>query len=198
MISEQNALFLTLHVCLCVVFSYATVWVFVCLCAQMCIHQVRQGWNWGAELRGWQRTEGLGWLACDYSGCQVFTERWREGGGTETAGFTLYCKPHTHTQTHMHLHRGPELQWKPHKPWSVYVCVFVLQLARWDQWLRMTHIRSPTTVEHSVGWMGERPMDADLPGQLHSLDFCSISHKDVCCYTCPFSIWIMASKTCLA
>lgn len=121
MISEQNALFLTLHVCLCVVFSYATVWVFVCLCAQMCIHQVRQGWSWGAELRGWQRTEGLGWLACDYSGCQVFTERWREGGGTETAGFTLYCKPHTHKLTCTYT-EGRSCNGNPTSP-EVCMCV---------------------------------------------------------------------------
>lgn len=47
----------------------------MCLCVYahgwMCVQHVGQGWIGGAEaeLGGWQRAEGLGWLACDYSGC---------------------------------------------------------------------------------------------------------------------------------
>lgn len=109
------------------------------LCAQMCIHHVGRAWIWGAELGGWRRTEGLGWLACDYSGCQVFTERW---GGAKTAAFTLYLKPHTYT--HSHLHGRLELYWKPHKPSSVYVCLcYSWPLGLVAKTDRLTHIRSP-------------------------------------------------------
>lgn len=133
---------------------------FLCKCVSV-------GWIWGAELGGWQKAEGLDWLACDYSGCQVFTERW--WGGGETAAFTLYSKPHTYT--HSHLYERLELYWKPHKPCSVYVCLCYSwppgPVAETD---RLTHIRSPpTAAECGASWLDGSLVDADWPDELRRI-----------------------------
>ena len=87
----------------------------------------------------------------------VYREMRRGGGGcAETAAFTLYCKLHTHTHPHSHSHtnthththtntstypEGCSCTGNPTSP-AVCMCVFVLQLARWDQWLRVTAIHT--------------------------------------------------------
>lgn len=112
---------------------------------QLDVHPVEQGWICGTEteLGVWQRAKGFGWLASDYSGCWVFTEGegwWDGGGGTETAAFTLHCKPHTHAHTPTSTYtEGCSYIGNPTSP-AVSMCVFVLQLARWDQWFRVTAI----------------------------------------------------------
>lgn len=43
------------------------------------------------------------------------------------------------------------------------MCVFVLQLARWDRWLGVTATHTsvpPTTAERGAGRVGERLVDA--------------------------------------
>lgn len=123
-------------------------------CAQMCVHHVGRGWIWGAGLGGWQKAEGLDWLACDYSGCQVFTKRsgWgvAGGGGAETAAFTLYSKPHT--QTHIHTlaltQRAGSVLETPQALQCVCLC-YNWPLGPVAQTDRLTHIRPPN---YSCAW----------------------------------------------
>lgn len=83
-------------------------------------------------------------------------------GGTATAVFTLYCKPHTHTHTYTLTQKAVAALETPQALQCVRV--FVLQLARWDQWLRLTaiHTSVPQLQLNTVqaGW-GERLVDAD-------------------------------------
>lgn len=80
------------------------------------------------------------------------------GGGKETAAFTLYCKLHTHTHTSTYT-EGWSCTGNPTSP-AVCMCAFVLQLARWDQWLRVTalHTSGPqlqlntVQAERARGW----------------------------------------------
>lgn len=105
------------------------------LCAQMCIHHVGRAWIWGAELGGWRRTGGLDWLACDYSGCQVFTERW---GGKDSCFHSVLETTHIHTLA-LTREAGAVLE----TPQALQcVCVFVLQLAAGTSgkdWQAYTH-----------------------------------------------------------
>lgn len=168
-------------VCVCVFLCNMP--VFACLCTWVCVHHVGQDWIWGAEaeLGGWHRAEGLGWLACDYSGCWVFTERWGGGrGGTETAAFTLYCKLHTHMHTNAHTrHKHLQKAGAPVETPQALQCVCVCLCYSWpagtsgSEWQPYTH-HSPTTAEHGAGWVGERFVDAGWPGQPCLIDFFSL------------------------
>lgn len=63
-------------------------------------------------------------------------------GGTETAAFTLHCKPHTHAHIRTSTYtEGCSYIGNPTSP-AVSMCVFVLQLARWDQRFRVTAIHT--------------------------------------------------------
>lgn len=136
----------------------------------MCVHHEAQGWIWGAEaeLGGWQRAEGLGWLASDYSGCRVFTERWGgvEGGDAETAAFTLYCKLHTHahTLTQALTQKAVATLETPQALQCVCVCLCYSWPAgtSGSEWQPYTH-QSQTAAEHGAGWVGESTVDADWP-----------------------------------
>lgn len=87
----------------------------------------------------------------------------RDGGGGETAAFTLYSKPHTYPHTHSHLYERLELYWKPHKPCSVYVCLCYSwppgPVAETD---RLTHISPPPPTAAECGdWTRASWMLAD-------------------------------------
>lgn len=86
--------------------------------------------------RGLKALAGSPVIAADVE-CLQRDEHGRRGG-TETAAFTLHCKLHTHAHIDTSTYtEGCSCTGNPTSP-AVCICVFVLQLDRWDQWLRVT------------------------------------------------------------
>lgn len=131
-------------------------------------------WSTGLDLRGWgwarRLAEGWGprlarqWLQRMSS---VYREMRRgRGGDAETAAFTLYCKLHTHAHTLTQaLTQKAVATLETPQALQVCMCVFVLQLACWDQRFRVTAIHT-SVPDCSWTWCrlgGGEHGDADWP-----------------------------------
>lgn len=165
-LARKMLLFLTSHV-----FSYATVWVWDFMCVFVSTMLGGAGFE-GVELRGWQRAEGFDWLACDYSGCQVFTKRrWWWGGGQRQL-LSLCTLNHTHRHTHDRTYtEGCSCTGNPTSP-AVCMCVCATA-GRWDQWLRLTGLHTPGPPQLQLSMVQAecvaRLVDSDWPGQLREV-----------------------------
>lgn len=138
--------------CMCVCVLSFPMQLCECLCVYVhgCVSTMQdrvgfEGLRLSSEVgRGLRASAGSPVITADVE-CLQRDEEGRGWGGTETAAFTLYCKLHTHKHTSTYT-EGCSCTGNPTSP-AVCMCVFVLQLARWDQWLRVTAIHT------SVPWL---------------------------------------------
>lgn len=107
--------------------------LFLCNCVSVCVFMrtdVYPPCRTGLDLRGWARRLAKGWgprLARLWLQRMSSVYREMEGragvGGTYTAAFTLYCKPHTHIDTHALTQKAVAALETPQALQCVCVCL---------------------------------------------------------------------------